>query len=84
MPKQQMVLQGGQLTNIMCSSCGLCQLLLMWEAFDSSVQHQMLLDCNLRPEDIELGANTQVLPDGMHAGLDAHAIDNCIACSRNK
>jgi len=62
----------------MSSSCCLLQLLLPREAFDGSIQHQMLLHSDFRPQDIELRADTQVLTNGCHVLLDAQPIDDGI------
>ncbi len=64
----------------MGSCCCLIKLLLATKALDGCIQHEVLLDGDLRPQDVKLGAHAQVLPDGCHVVFDAQAIDDGIAC----
>lgn len=45
-------------TNIIGSCGGLLLLLLFGEAFDGSIQHEMLSDCYVRPQNVKLGTNS--------------------------
>lgn len=71
-------------TNIVCSISCFLKLLRSCEALDGSVQHEVLFHCDLRPQNIELGANPKVLSDGRHVILNAQAIDHGIACKVHK
>lgn len=78
--EQQQLNVKSRRTNIVCSICCLLQLLLPAEALDGSIQHEVLFHGDFWPQNVKLGAYAQVLSDGCHAVLDAHAVDHSIAC----
>lgn len=67
----------------MSSSCCLLQLLLPSETFDGSIQHQVLLHSDFRPQDVKLRADAQVLTNGCHVILDAQPVDDGITWKMN-
>lgn len=67
-------------TNIVSSISCLLQLLPPAETLDGSIQHEVLFHGDFRPQDVKLWAHSQVLSNGSHVVLDAHAIDHCVAC----
>lgn len=67
-------------TDVISSTDCLVFLLLLGEPFDGGIQHKMLPDGDVRPQDVKLRANSQVLPDGCHITLYAQAIDDGITC----